>query len=901
MNRRVFPHNPARSATRILLISLISCWAAVAQNAPAKKNHDAPRTPRVEALLQQLTLEEKIGLLHGSGEDASTYQGEAGYLAGVPRLGIPPLRLADGPPGILTRIPASAPVATMGLGATFSREDARLNGEVVARQARARGIDVILQPFINIARDFNFGRAYNTYGEDPFLTGQIGAGFIEGAQGQGVMAQAKHYIGYDTDAPDVAIDPQALREVYAAPFREAIRAGVSSIMCSYNKINGAYACGNDGTLNGILKEEMGFRGFVTSDWGAVHSAEFLGQGLDMEMPGPLPVPWSNTSYFELNPPREAEQDGVHEGPALTAGGLPEEPKHAGGGVPQGETPTADLLALVQQGKVSMERIDDAVARILTQMERFHLLGRTTAAPVTGADQPDDAAILEKTATDAVVLLKNENHALPLDGASLHNLVLIGPGAAQVVAVGLTGEKAVGLPARQVGPLESLRKLAGDAAKIAYAPGNDMDGNPVPADRFTHFGKPGLERRVFKEDAVRVDASIDFTQKRGNALAPDQSIVWTGTFTAPEDGSYRLHLQILGCWAKLKIDDQVVASTWYNWIHGEVVQAGQDNLLPTSDGLDNLRAVMNLKAGPHRIRIEANPDSSHQPMQVRFNWVTPSAQAENHRAAIEAARSAHTAIVFAWARHSPIFALPGDQDQWIAEIAAVNPNTIVVLNTSQPIAMPWIDKVRAVVQMWWSGDEGGRATARILLGQANPAGRLPFSWPMRAEDMPAGDAAHPERQNSGIDGKIQYGEGIFLGYRWLDQRHIQPRFPFGFGLSYTQFAYRDLRIVAGPEGSQEVRFQLKNVGAVAGDEVPQVYLRAPQNPPAGAQFAERILVGFERIHLLPGESREVSVRIPAERFRYWSVARQDWAVVPGQRVLDVGASERDLRLHAAFVQ
>jgi beta-glucosidase len=871
---------------------LVSALAVHAQSAVAVVTGDA----RVDQLLSRMTLDEKIQLLHGTGEDALTGPGQAGYLQGIPHLGIPSLRLADGPPGVLTRIPAEAPTATMGLAATFSVQDARANGKVVADEARDRGIDVVLQPFINMDRDFNWGRGYNTYGEDPLLTGLIGADFIKGVQGQGIMSQAKHYVAYDTDAPFVNVDLQALHEIYVAPFVDAVNAGVSSIMCSYAKVNGKYSCGTDTTLNGILKGELGFKGFVTSDWGANHGTDFINYGLDMEMPGPLPVPWATPSFFVNDPTRLPWPGGSDDGPALTANGLPEEPK--GGGWAHVDEPkvTTDLKHLIEQGVVSESTIDHAAGRVLYEMDKFGMLdgkkpGKPTAAEITG-----DHAAIRKTATDAAVLLKNDS-VLPLKPAQLSNLALIGPGAGQLVAVGLTGEKAVGLPQREVSPLAALRQLAGAGAHVTYAAANDMDGTPVPAQYFSHFGQPGLERRAFREFMVHIDPSIDFTNKAQSALPPRESIEWTGTLTAPETGDYRLHLQLLGCNGKLKIDDQVVASVNYNWIHGEITQAGQDNIFPTSDGLDSLRAQMHLTAGEHRLYLEIAPDSSNNPEQVRFNWVTPEQQKQNYQAAIDTARKAKVAIVFAWSRLRPDFGLPGDQDKLIADIAAVNPNTIVVLNLSQPVAMPWLDKVKGVLQMWWPGDEGGWATADLLLGRADPAGRLPFTWPRKEQDMPAADPAYPERGDHGIDNTTTYSEGIFVGYRWFDKQNIDPLYPFGYGLSYTHFTYSGLKVEASKDGGADVSFAVKNAGPAAGDEVPQVYLSAPADAPSGAEFAARALAGFARVHLAAGASQTVSIHLDRRRFQYWSIKENSWQDALGARTVSVGASERDLRLNA----
>jgi len=844
-----------------------------------------------------MTLDEKIQLVHGTGEDALTGPAQAGYLQGIPRLGIPSLRLADGPPGVLTRIPAEAPTATMGLAATFSVQDARANGKVVADEARDRGIDVVLQPFINMDRDFRWGRGYNTYGEDPLLTGLIGADFIRGVQGQGIMSQAKHYVAYDTDAPFVKADLQALHEIYVAPFADAVKAGVSSIMCSYNKINEKYACGNNDTLNGILKGELGFKGFVTSDWGATHGTDFINYGLDLEMPGPLPVSWNGPSFFVNNPPRQPEPGGSNDGPALTAGGLPEEPQ-AGPwhGVDEPKV-TTDLKHLIEQGVVSESTIDHAAGRVLYEMDKFGLLDGKKPGKPTAAELATDQAAIRRTATEAAVLLKNDGEMLPLKTELQSSVALIGPGAGQLVAVGMTGEKAVGLPQREVSPLAALKQLAGVNAHVTYAAANDMDGTPVPAQYFSHFGKPGLERRTFKEFSVHIDPSIDFTNKAHSALPPRESVVWTGTLTVPEGGDYRLHLQLLGCNGKLKIDDEVVASVNYNWIHGDITQAGQDNIFPTTDGLDNLRAQLHLTAGEHRFYLEINPDSSNNPEQVRFNWVTPTQQQQNYQAAIDTARKAKVAIVFAWSRLRPDFGLPGDQDKLIADIAAVNPNTIVVLNLSQPVAMPWLDKVKAVLQMWWPGDEGGWATADVLLGLANPAGRLPFTWPHLAKDMPAADPAYPERDNQGINHTATYSEGIFVGYRWFDKQGIEPLYAFGYGLSYTHFTYSGLKVQPSKDGSADVSFVVKNAGAVAGDEVPQVYLSAPANAPGGAEFAVQALAGFTRIHLAAGASQTVSVHLDRHRFQYWSTKENSWQDALGERTVSVGASERDLRLNA----
>jgi len=847
--------------------------------------------PKVDKLLGEMTLAEKISMIHGAIEPAASFQGEAGYIAGIPRLQIPSLRLADGPPGVLTRVPSMAPTSTMGLAATFSTEDAKLNGVLIAHEARSHGIDVVLQPFINIDRDIAFGRGYNTFGEDPFLTGQIAAAEIQGIQGQGIMVQAKTYIGYDTNGGDVFIGQQALHEIYAAPFAAAADAGVSSVMCSYNKINGKYACGNPNTLKTILKSEIGFKGFVTSDWGATHATDFINDGLDVEMPGPV-LP-GQVSYFVPGipaPPREPKK------PSTDAFryALPEEPP----GKPWHESiepwPTTTLMKEVKSGVVSEETITRAAGRVLNQMDRFGLLDGKSKHNVTPSNIEENAKIIQRTSEDSAVLLKNEDGILPLRQADLHSLAMIGPGAGQAVAVGLASEKAVGLPQLEIGPLQAMKKLADDA-QITYAVANDLTGTPVPAGFFSHRGKPGLQRTEADGRSAQVDPQLNFTVSNGSALPPNTTASWTGTLHVSASGEYRLSLQTLGCYSVLRVDGKRVAINYKMVLHGDITQAGQDDVLPTTDGLDNLRVALHLDAGPHKLAVDVSPDSSNHPTQVRLNWVTPQQQSANHDKAIAAARAAKTVIVFVWRRESPLFGLPGDQDQLVEQIAAVNPNTIVVMNVSQPVAMPWLNKVRGVLQMWWTGDEGGWATANVLLGRSDPAGRLPFTWPHELTDEAAQDPAHPERTAKGVDGRVTYSEGIFVGYRWFDKNKIDPLFPFGFGLSYTKFSYSHLRISRATDRGLDASFTVKNAGTVSGDEVPQAYLGAPKHVPSGTQMAVRTLCGFNRIHLDAGESERVTIHVPLRSLQYWSTRSGQWVTAPGAREISIGASSRDLRL------
>jgi beta-glucosidase len=854
-----------------------------------------------------MTLEEKTALIRGAFEDPATNQGQAGYLVGVPRLGIPPIRMSDGPPGVLTRMPSQAETGTMGLAATFSIKDAEDNGVVIGREAKSLGIDVVLEPFINIDRDITFDRGYNTYGEDPVLTGLMGAGVIKGIQQQGVMAQAKHYVAYDTGGKDVVVDQQALHEIYVAPFVDAVNADVASIMCSYNTMNGTYACGNSDTLVKILRDELGFKGFVTSDWGATHAPSFINHGLDMEMPGPGPkdsalnsVVFSFFTTDKPQPPSKKKSDtsALEE---LEGRDLPEEPRKKPldlGAFGSAKDPRVNFWTLLQSGELKEETITKAAGHVLYEMDKFGYLDHPPSHQIQPHATEANALVIRKTAEDAAVLLKNEGNILPLKSSDLASLAMIGPGAGQVVAIGIAGERSLGFPARQVGPYQALKQFAPDA-HITYAVEDDMTGAPIPTDALSHHGQSGLLRTV-KGAGSEVDQLIDFTRKGGNLLPPNLEATWTGTLTVPTAGSYWICLQLLSAAGSVNIDGKRVTGTngMRGAVHGDTVLGGKHDLMPTTDGLDNLRAAVDLSAGPHTISVTVEGDTSNDSEQIRLAWMTPERRQADHEAALDAAKTAKTAVVFAWTRGRPDFALPGDQDKLIEEIAAVNPNTIVVLNISQPLALPWLNKVRGVLLMWWPGDEGGWATASVLLGKTSPAGRLPFTWAKRLEDYAATNPAHPERSASGVNGITTFSEGIHVGYRWFDKQKIEPVFPFGYGMSYTTFIYSDLKAVPASDGGLDVSFQVKNTGSVAGDDVPQIYLGAPAKRVANADFAVHALTAFDRIHLDADQSRSVTLHVPLRRLQYWSTAEGKWVKAIGRRDVMVGGSSRDLPLHAA---
>jgi beta-glucosidase len=894
--------NLRRLALLCFALTLVSL-SSFAQVVPPQTANEA----RVDRLLSQMTLEEKMNLIRGDVEPAATNQGQAGYLPGVPRLGVPSLRFADGPPGVLTRVAGQAQSATMAVAATWSVKDAELNGAAIGREARSLGIDVVLQPFINIDRDITFARSYNTLGEDPFLNGLMGAAEIRGEQAQGVMSQAKHFVAYDSDSYNIVVDQQALHEVYVAPFDAAVRAGVASIMCSYNKINGRFACGNPDTLKTILRDELGFQGFVTSDWGGVHNVHFLNEGLTMEMPGEVPSdsPFAGMmhTYFSTKPADGAAPTKPNEAAlaGMLGGTIPEETK--GGGMDLNSFPMdsdpATMRTALQDGSIKEAEITAAARRVLFEIDRFGYLDGKQKHDVTPQDFKANGEVIEKTAEDAVVLLKNVGGILPLDPK--RSFALIGPTAGQVAAIGTFGERSPGVPELQVGPFAAVKQLA-PGANVTFAVADDMTGTPVGAALLSHDGKPGL-LRTSADGTSQVDVSLDFTKSNGKSLPPNSVVTWKGDIQIPSAGAYWFYLQLLGTRGTISIDGKEVGRSGAvkGTVHGDVQHATQDNGLPTTDGLDNVRRSVELTAGKHKIEVVTSVDTSNAPVQVRLNWMTPEAREKAHSEAIAAAKSAGTVVVFVWTRDKPHFELPGDQDKLIEEIAAVNPNTVVVLNTSQPVAMPWIDKVKGVVEMWWPGDEGGTAEAKTLLGMNNPGGKLPMTWGKALTDYPATSPAHPERSAKGVDGKTTFSEGVLVGYRWFDDQKIEPLYPFGYGLSYAKFELSGLKSQKATDGGLDVTFKVKNTGKVRGDEVPQAYLSAPKSKPQGIQFAPKTLVAFERVSLNPGEEQVVSLHVPLRGMQYWSESKREWVKADGERTLFVGTSSRALPLSTTIAE
>lgn len=789
---------------------------------------DARPADRVEALLARMTLDEKLSMLHGA-PDPQGLAG-AGYLPGVPRLGIPPLRLSDGPAGVRTKERATALPAPVMLASTFDPSLARQYGQVMGRELRARGQDVLLAPMANIVRVPYGGRNFETLGEDPFLASRVVEAEVRGIQGEGAIATIKHYAENNQEdqrtTVDVRVDERTLHEIELQPFEAAVRAGAGAVMAAYNKVNGTYSAENRVLLTDVLRTEWGFPGFVMSDWFATHSgAPALLAGLDLEMP--------NDAQFR------------------------------------------NLPQAVASGQVPVSAVDAAVRRILRQMERVGLLsGATPARPPLDAD--GDARVAREVAIAGAVLLRNERQTLPLTSGDLAALAVIGP-TARVPLVGGGGSARVE-PLRKESLVDVLQRLPG--VHVAFETGIDLDGVTIPAA------------------ALGMQAPIDETGTR--ALPPGSTRTWTGTLTIPSAGDYQFKLQSDRGQATLDIDGNLLIQPrrpglTFDVTLGDFGGVFRPSLIDTLDGLQNASVTRRLDAGRHTLTVTATA-AANAPQQIRLAWVTPDLRRQRIDAAVAAARRARAVLVVAYnegteGHDRASLALPFDQDALVAAVGAANPKTVVVLNAGDPVTMPWVDRVAAILQTWYPGQEGAAATVALLTGEANPGGRLPVTFPRQEADTPV----HDPTRYPGVSGREQYAEGVMVGYRWYDGRKIAPLFPFGHGLSYTTFAYSGLGVRQHGDG-YDVTFTVQNTGRRPGSEVAQVYVGAPEHPPVA--MPPQALAGFARLSLAPGERRTVTITVDARALSYWSDATHAWVRVAARPVF-VGSSSRDIRLRGVL--
>jgi beta-glucosidase len=814
-----------------------------------------PIEPQIEMLLKELTLSEKVSLLSGS---------DAWHTMAIERLGIRPLVMTDGPHGVRASNPEMGRVVGpttcfptgISMGASWDPELIEQVGKALGEESLAMECDVLLGPCINIVRGPLGGRNFETYAEDPYLAGRLGVGYVKGVQSVGVGTSVKHYAVNNQEIERFRsssnLDERTLREIYLSAFETIVKeAKPWTVMCSYNRVNGVYASQHSKLLKEILKEEWAFDGAVVSDWGANHSIqESIKGGLDLEMPGPA-------KYY---------------------GRLLEE--------------------AIMNWQLDEAALDEAVRRVLRLIIRTGKLSKVGRRKTGSVNTKKHQALARQLAEESIVLLKNERQLLPLDVTKHRSLAVIGPNAADG-RIGGGGSSYV-IPPFRVSPLQALENRLKGQVQIVYAKGcdNDVSLPTVPSawlempdgsgvglrgEYFTNLDMNGVPVYTGQEPWLDI---WWFVGTVGSGEAQRSSGRWTGTLRVPESGSYKIRVGNSGV-CRLYVDgDPVLENTAPGSSNPELGIVSKDVYLTlTADHAYDIR----VEFARHK-----NQNFAHWRMAMNL-WQDPATDNRLEQA-VEVAKQCDAVVIFAgmpeyfetegWDR--PDMELPGRQNELIQRVVEANPNTVVVINAGAPVSLPWQNDIPAILEAFYPGMEGGNAVARILLGDVNPSGKLPVTFPKRLEDTPAYiNSTYPGARD------IYYGEGIFVGYRYYDKRQLEPAFPFGHGLSYTQFqigAVEAAEVV--DQGAQvDVHVKISNTGPVAGREVVQLYVSDLES---SLPRPVKELKGFQKVDLQPGEEKDIWFSLSPRDLSFYDPYRKSWIAEPGDFELLIGVSAQDIR-------
>jgi beta-glucosidase len=806
---------------------------------------------QVAELVDSLTLDEQVALLAGA---------DLWHTVAIERVGIPAMRVSDGPAGARGTLfeggPASVNVPCgTSLAATWDPPLVEEVGHLLGKETRAKGARVLLGPTVNLHRTPIGGRNFECMSEDPYLTARIAVAYVRGLQAEGVAACIKHFIGNDTEFErntiDSRIDERTLRELYLVPFEAAVKeAGVMSVMTSYNRINGPWAADSVATIDDVLRGEWGFDGLVMSDWFGLHStAEGVIAGLDLEMPGPT----------------------LHRG--------------------------HKLLEAVEQGKVSAADVRRAARNVLSAMRRLGVFDDGEPGPELTRDLPEDRSLVRRAGAEGMVLLRNEQAGttplLPLRLDDLHRVAVIGPNAARGQTEG--GGSAHVHATHVSNPVDALSTRFGThGVEVTHAVGcpthkrlpalapelctpfvvdffRDVDGADPPGARPDLSTTPSSSRMMWMVDPIDAGvgpASPGFSARFHTTFTPDVTGPWEFGVSSVADAMLYLDGGVV-------VDNSTASAGGSFFGIGKAEQVGA-SYLQASRGYElevRLRrpASDNALSGLH---IGAFPPTLTDPVIE----------------ATEVAAAADVAIVVVgtnddWESEGydrDDIGLPGRQDELIAGVAAACAHTVVIVNAGSPVSMPWLDDVDAVLYTWFPGQEMGDALGDVLLGDVEPQGRLPVSFPARLEDTPAFEH-HPGR-----DGVANYLEGRLIGYRWYDTIGRQPLFPFGFGLGYATVA-----ITASRQLDDAVEVDLVNESDRDGVQVVQIYAAWTGTAERDGDEAAQQLVGFAKARVPAHATATVTVQIDPRAMHTWSIADHGWLRAPGPFELRVGTSSRDI--------
>ncbi len=819
--------------TFVLYILLLFCGLI---NAQVYKDRNAPVESRVESLLSYMSLDDKLNYIGGTNQM---------FIRGIPGLGLPPIKMSDGPVGVRTWGQATAYPAGICNAATWDRDLVLSLGEALGKDARARGVYILLGPGLNIYRAPMCGRNFEYFGEDPFLAGQMASQYVRGVQSQRVVSTVKHFAGnnQEWDRYDVSsdIDERTLQEIYLPAFRAAVTdAGAGAVMNAYNLLNGIH-CTQNAHLNiDILKKQWQFKGILMSDWGATHDGVAAANGgLDLEMP---------------------EGDNMN---------------------------ISTLSTALSFGEISQETIDDKVRRILKIIFGFGFYDNIQTDSSIPLDDPENDSISLQLAREGIVLLKNDS-ILPLKRYLIKSIAVTGPNADQYEAGGGSSYTS---PFHYISVLKGIQDLAGSNVTVNYA------GQPQPsvlAQSSVFYTAPGsmqkgLYGEYFSNQALsgipantRIDTMINFywsgIPNISGIPANHFSIRWIGVIRPAASDNYTFYVSGDDGF-RLWVNDSLIIDNWV------------DEAITTKTGSISLAA-----GGEYDIKLEYYQDEGLDDIVMGYQ-----SDSDFNAQVLAAAGASDVAVVCAGFNSSiegegfdRTFTLPVGQDSLISRVARVNLNTVVIINAGGNVyKQPWLSKIKGLIQAWYPGQDGGQAIAEILFGKTNPSGKLPVTFEKEWKDNPVYGNYYA---NNGAN-HVKYNEGLFVDYRYYDANNVEPQFPFGFGLSYTTFSYSDLSISKDTADTYLVTFDVKNTGNVAGAEVSQLYI-SPDQPKITRPVKE--LKGFSKVSLNPGQIMTISLVLRDESFSYFSIDKNTFVADSGNYDIIIGSSSRDEKLRQTLL-
>ena len=803
----------------------------------------------IDQIINKLTLREKISLLSGF---------NSWYTNKIEEKNVPSIKMSDGPNGVRGdsnsgKSSACFPCA-ISIGSTWDLKLINDIGIALGEEAQAKDVDVLLGPTINIHRHPLGGRHFESFSEDPFLTGKIATNYVQGVQSKNVAACLKHFVGNDTEyerhSISSNIDEQTLREVYLLPFEMAIKEGNAKVvMSAYNKLNNIYCSSHQELLISILKQEWGFDGYVVSDWGAaLETIENANGGLDLEMPGPSNV-WGKA-----------------------------------------------LIEAVEAKKVSEKLIDDKVRRILSVAEFSNRFQNPKIKDEEAIDQPAHRSMLRKAAADGMVVLKNEG-LLPLK-KNIKKLAVIGPNAKEAQIIG--GGSASLRPHYQIHPLEAVRERLGHETEILYSKGchthkylprineklmGDKDGFLVEYFDGNQFNENLIleERLIGSKFWVFEGFAKDVISKKERT---NISVKFSCEYSPDISGSHEFEIFGIGQ-CRLLIDGNELIDNWTSTDPGEAF---------FTFGSAAKKGVANFQKGEiYKIEVQYYFEGNFP--AVYIGCKAPD-EVDIFQEAIEKASNADEVLLIVgtnsdWETEGndrADFNLPANQNELIEAILDANQNTVIAINTGSPVNMPWVKKANAIVQTWFAGQEFGNALVDILSGKVNPSGKLPTTFPAKLEDTPA------YKTYPGNDLQMNYDEKLLVGYRWYERNSIKPLFCFGHGLSFTNFNYHNLEVTIDDNFLVSCTFEVQNIGDISGLETAQCYVGFASPLP---QEPIKTLQGFVKDEIAANELKKLEIVLGPRNFSYWSVDTNTWQIKGGTYKIFIGSSSENIHLEASI--